>query len=295
MEAPNTKTILDVFESGWNNPTSQDVTAQIVDNISTVYAENSPDFIYFVALYNIFHEFLEDVSQDTLPNEGTGDQYSGGWKTLSTFLRGAAYGLGSRRSRSGNDHAPIQWQPSDHLVIPEAHHFRTGVKNRRKEEKETRYSRLLNEVLAKGVKTKVLMLSATPVNTNFNDLKNQLQLAYVGNSEEFDRIFKGERPVEDIFRRAQTAFKSWSKLPPQERTTPNLLKALDFDFFRLLDSTTIARSRKHIQQYYDMRDVGKFPERLPPKSYSTPLTTDGKIINELNYRANFEKIISLKL
>lgn len=373
FEAPNSKKFLDLFESGWNNPTSQDVTAQIVDNISTVYAENSPDFIYFVALYNIFHEFLEDLSQDALPNEATGYRKSVVWNKLYNFQKDAAYGvinklntyngciladsvgLGktftalavikyfesrnqnalvlcpkrlsdnwttyksnyvdnplcedklrydvlahtdlSRRSgySNGNDLARINWQNYDLLVIDESHNFRNGVKNRRKEEKETRYSRLLNEVLAKGVKTKVLMLSATPVNTNFNDLKNQLQLAYVGNSEEFDRVFHGERPVEEIFRRAQTAFKSWSKLPPQERTTPNLLKALDFDFFRLLDSTTIARSRKHIQQYYDMRDVGKFPERLPPKSYSTPLTTDGKIRNELTYQAIFEKIISLKL
>src|SRR5690606_2990434 len=76
----------------------------------------------------------------------------------------------------------------------------------------------------------------------------------------------------EIFRNAQAAFNHWSKLPPEERTARAILDALDFDFFELLDSVTIARSRKHIQTFYDTRDIGHFPERRKPLSFRCPLT-----------------------
>ena len=127
--------------------------------------------------------------------------------------------------------------------------------------------KLMNKVIRQGVRTKVLMLSATPVNNRFNDLKNQLQLAYEGEASRFDTLLPTERSIDDIFRNAQTAYNRWANQEnPEDRTTENLLKALDFDFFKLLDAVTIARSRKHIQQYYDTTDIGTFPTRLKPKS-----------------------------
>lgn len=112
--------------------------------------------------------------------------------------------------------------------------------NSGKDGKMNRYTRLMNEVIRPGVKTKVLMLSATPVNNRFNDLKNQLALAYEGNTAEIDSKLKAKNSINEIFRRAQKAFNQWSKLPEEERTTDRLLHMLDFDFFELLDSVTIA-------------------------------------------------------
>ena len=138
--------------------------------------------------------------------------------------------------------------------------------------RENRYLQLMNKVIRAGVKTKVLMLSATPVNNRFNDLRNQLQLAYEGDSERMDALLNTTSSIDKIFRDAQSAFNRWSKMPPEERTTKNLLSLLSFDFFEVLDSVTIARSRKHIEQYYDTTDIGKFPERLKPISRSPKLT-----------------------
>jgi len=107
------------------------------------------------------------------------------------------------------------------------------------------FERLMNSVIKAGVKTKVLMLSATPVNNRFADLRNQLALAYEGESDALNQKLKTGRNIEEIFRRAQAAFNGWSKLPNERRTAEAILSALDFDFFELLDTVTIARSRKH--------------------------------------------------
>ena len=122
------------------------------------------------------------------------------------------------------------------------------------------------------------MLSATPVNNRFNDLKNQLALAYEGDSELLSSKIRTGKSIEEIFRQAQVTFNAWSKLPPEKRTAKAILDALDFDFFELLDSVTIARSRKHIETFYDMTDIGKFPGRRPPLSFRCPLTTLGDIM-----------------
>lgn len=164
----------------------------------------------------------------------------------------------------------VNWGNYDLVVIDESHNFRN---NDIYKDKETRYQKLMNQVIREGVKTKVLMLSATPVNNRFTDLRNQLALAYEGESEALSEKLKTTSSVEEIFRRAQTAFNIWSKLPPEERTAPAILKMLDFDFFELLDSVTIARSRKHIETFYDTSDIGKFPERRKPLSFHCPLTT----------------------
>lgn len=130
----------------------------------------------------------------------------------------------------------------------------------------------MKKVIRAGVKTKVLMLSATPVNNRFADLRNQLALAYEGESENLSSKLKTRNSIEEIFRQAQAAFTRWSKLEVEERTPEAILKALDFEFFELLDSVTIARSRKHIVAHYDTADIGTFPERRLPLTFRPPLT-----------------------
>ncbi|RMB51780.1 SNF2 domain-containing protein [Sphingomonas sp. PP-CE-3A-406] len=183
----------------------------------------------------------------------------------------------------------VNWSNYDLVVIDESHNFRNNdiFKNR-----ETRYQHLMNKVIRSGVKTKVLMLSATPVNNRFNDLRNQLALAYEGESENLSRKLKTNVGIEEIFRRAQKAFNVWSDLPPEERTASAILKALDFDFFEMLDAVTIARSRKHIETFYDTKDIGKFPQRLKPLSYQCPITHRSDVLglNEI-----FRSLSALRL
>ena len=136
------------------------------------------------------------------------------------------------------------------------------------------------------------MLSATPVNNRFNDLKNQLALAYEGNTDYIDEKLNTPRSIDEIFKNAQRAFNTWSKWEAQDRTTENLLKMLDFDFFEVLDSVTIARSRKHIQKYYDTTEIGTFPTRLKPISLR-PKLTDLK--EAINYNEIFEQFMLLSL
>lgn len=354
-DAPMSQFYLNLFDQIWNDSERlQTVTEQVLDNITNAYKENSPEFIYFVTLYNIFNEFLEDISEDVLPNEATGFKQSAVWNKLYNFQRDAALaiinklekyngciladsvGLGktftalsvikyyenrnksvlvlcpkklhdnwvtyrsnyvnnplvadrlrydilfhsdlSRSSGESNglDLEHINWGNYDLVVIDESHNFRNGGKVTTDENdgnpRENRYLQLMNKVIRAGVKTKVLMLSATPVNNRFIDLRNQLALAYEGDSAKLDSLLSTGSSLDEIFRQAQTAFNRWSKFPPEERTTRTLLEMLSFDFFELLDSVTIARSRKHIEQYYDTTDIGKFPERLKPVPRMPKLT-----------------------
>lgn len=371
--APFSQAYLELFETLWNDTSRmQEVTDEVVENISTAYNENSPDFIYFVTLYNIFNEFLEDISEDVLPNEATGFKDSKIWSMLYNFQKDAvlaiinklekyngciladSVGLGKtftalavikyyeNRNKSvlvlcpkkltnnwntykdnyvnnpiacdrlrydvlyhtdlnrthgtsnGLDLDRLNWGNYDLVVIDESHNFRNGGKISGDEdnEKENRYLKLLNKVIRAGVKTKVLMLSATPVNNRFNDLKNQIALAYEGHTDIVDEKLNTSRSINEIFRNAQRAFNTWSKWDPSERTTANLLKMLDFDFFEVLDSVTIARSRKHIQKYYDTSDIGTFPVRLPPISKAPPLTD---LSDAINYNEIFDLLMQLTL
>ena len=173
----------------------------------------------------------------------------------------------------------INWSNYDLVVIDESHNFRNGgdisdgLDDEEDGGKENRYERLMNQVIRKGVKTKVLMLSATPVNNRFSDLKNRLALAYEGNTDLISKKLKTKQSIEDIFRMAQLAFNTWSRLESDERTTERLLGMLDYEFFEVLDQVTIARSRKHIERYYNTAEIGKFPERNKPLSIQCPLTT----------------------
>ena len=361
-----------MFDNLWNDSSKlQEVTDEVIENITAAYNENSPDFIYFVTLYNIFSEFLEDVSEDHLPNEATGFKESKIWSMLYNFQKDAvlaiisklekfngciladSVGLGKtftalavikyyeNRNKSvlvlcpkkltnnwntykdnyvnnpiasdrlrydvlyhtdlnrthgksnGLDLDRLNWSNYDLVVIDESHNFRNGGKlSGEDNEKENRYLKLLNKVIRKGVKTKVLMLSATPVNNRFNDLKNQLALAYEGNTDLIDDKLNTTKSIDEIFKNAQRAFNTWSKWDPVDRTTENLLRMLDFDFFEVLDSVTIARSRKHIQKYYDTSDIGTFPTRLKPISLRPPLTSLKKAIN---YNEIFEQLTQLSL
>ena len=139
--------------------------------------------------------------------------------------------------------ATINWANYDLIVIDESHNFRNTSTNKRTS--KSRYSKLLEDVLQKGVKTKVLMLSATPVNNRLNDLKNQLAFITEGNDAAFQD--NGINSVENTLRRAQSKFNVWLKLDEENRTTDKLMNLLNFDYFKLLDLVTIARSRKHIE------------------------------------------------
>ena len=368
------QTLLNDFNEIWNDrKLLQEVTDEVIENITTAYNENSPDFIYFVTLYNIFSEFLEDISEDVLPNEATGFKNSKIWNMLYNFQKDAALaiinklekyngciladsvGLGKTftalsvikyyesRNKSvlvlcpkklannwntyrdnyinnpiaedrlnykvlyhtdlGRDHgisngtdlSRLRWDTYDLVVIDESHNFRNGGKiidNPDENDKENRYVKLMKYVIRSGVKTKVLMLSATPVNNRFIDLKNQLALAYEGHTDYIDEKLNTNRSIDDIFRNAQRAFNDWSKWDAEDRTTDNLLRMLDFDFFEVLDSVTIARSRKHIQKYYDTSDIGTFPTRLKPLSLR-PNLTDLK--EAINYNEIFEQLMLLTL
>ena len=371
-EAPFSTAYIDLFDNLWkDNSKLQEVTDEVIDNITAAYNENSPDFIYFVTLYNIFNEFLEDVSEDHLPNEATGFKESKIWSMLYNFQKDAvlaiisklekfngciladSVGLGKtftalavikyyeNRNKSvlvlcpkkltnnwntykdnyvnnpiasdrlrydvlyhtdlnrthgksnGLDLDRLNWSNYDLVVIDESHNFRNGGKlSGEDNEKENRYLKLLNKVIRKGVKTKVLMLSATPVNNRFNDLKNQLALAYEGNTDLIDDKLNTTKSIDEIFKNAQRAFNTWSKWDPADRTTENLLRMLDFDFFEVLDSVTIARSRKHIQKYYDTSDIGTFPTRLKPISLRPPLTN---LKEATNYNEIYEQLTQLTL
>ena len=373
-EAPMSSAYLSLFDQLWNDKSKlQDVTDEVIDSITAAYNENAPDFIYFVTLYNIFNEFLEDISEDELPNEAIGFKDSKIWSMLYNFQKDAALaiinklekyngciladsvGLGktftalavikyyeskiksvlvlcpnklannwntykdnyinnpiasdrlgydvlyhtdlnrTHGKSNGLDLDRINWGNYGLVVIDESHNFRNGgkiVENPDEETKDNRYVTLMKKVIRAGIKTKVLMLSATPVNNRFNDLKNQLALAYEGHTDYIDEKLNTNRTIDEIFRNAQRAFNTWSKWEPSDRTTENLLKMLDFDFFEVLDSVTIARSRKHIQKYYDTTDIGTFPIRLKPLS-PRPHLTDLK--TAINYNEIFEQLMLLTL
>ena len=180
---------------------------------------------------------------------------------------------------TGMDLETINWGGYDLVVIDESHNFRNGedtataARDDGTGGTENRYQRLLNHVIRGGVPTKVLMLSATPVNNRFRDLRNQLRLAYQGDPAGWSEKLGLSSNIEDVFKSAQGAFTVWSKLPAEERSTEALTDSLDFDFFKVLDQVTVARSRKHIQRYYDVSAIGPFPRRNDPVSIYPKLST----------------------
>ena len=370
FDAPFSASYMQLFETLWKDKEKlQDVTDVIIENITTAYNENSPEFIYFMTLYHVFSEFLDDISEDELPNEATGFKQSKIWNMLYDFQKDAtlaiinkleryngciladSVGLGKtftalavvkyyeNRNKSvlvlcpkklaenwntykdnyvnnpiaadrlnydvlfhtdlsrthgfsnGLELDRLNWENYDLVVIDESHNFRNGT-GTHSNTRENRYVKLMDKIIRPGVKTKVLMLSATPVNNRFVDLKNQLAIAYEGNSENINKKLNTSKTIEEIFKQAQKAFNAWSKLDTVDRTTDALLRALDFDFFELLDSVTIARSRKHIEKYYDTTEIGKFPERKKPISLRPKLTD---LDSAINYNEIYEQLMHLSL
>ena len=388
IATPMAESYLKTFDELWkDNSKFSDVTDRVLEYMETVYNENAPEYIYFITLYHIFNEFLEDISEDVLPNENVGFKKSVIWQKLFNFQRDAALacinklekyhgciladsvGLGKTftalavikyyelRNKSvlvlcpkklndnwisyksnyinnpiaadrlnydvffhsdltrdkgetnGMDLERVNWSNYDLLVIDESHNFRNGgnIDEDFDEEgeydngingvntegrKENRYQRLMNRIIRGGTTTKVLMLSATPVNNRFNDLKNQLQLAYEGRANEFNDLLGEGKNIDEIFKNAQKAYNRWAKLPNKERTTERLQEELSFDFFELLDDVTIARSRSHIVKYYDTKDIGNFPKRLAPIS-RRPKLTDLNTEAERNKSLNFTDIAEM--
>ena len=300
-------------------------------------------------MFNIFDEFLEDISEEELANEKTGFKDSVIWNKLFDFQRDAVLGIINKLEKYNGciladsvglgktytalgvikyyqernrtilvlcpkklgdnwltfthnyednplildrlnydvlyhtdlsrdfgesnsiDLSRVNWGNYDLVVIDESHNFRN---NDPRKDKITRYQKLLNQVMKAGVKTKVLMLSATPVNNRFTDLKNQLALAYEGHTSKIDDKLDISKSIDTVLINSQKIFNDWSRLPVDERTSQELLRRLNtnFDFFKLLDSVTIARSRKHIEKYYDMEKIGKFPNRLKPITHRADIT-----------------------
>ncbi|MFD7652860.1 helicase-related protein [Actinosynnema sp. NPDC059797] len=176
--------------------------------------------------------------------------------------------------RSGDiDLAHVNWGNYDLVVIDESHNFRN---NPQLKGHVTRYQRLMNEVFKAGVRTKVLMLSATPVNTRLADLKNQVLFATEGVDGAL--ASSGISSIEQTLRKAQMRFMTWQKSDAATRSAKSLVDVLGMDYIRLLDLVTIARSRKHIEKYYGTADVGKFPERLAPVNLSPPIDADGRLM-----------------
>nr|WP_256484302.1 helicase-related protein [Mucilaginibacter flavidus] len=178
----------------------------------------------------------------------------------------------------------VNWGNYDLIVIDESHNFRN---NPPKREGITRYQRLMNDIIKSGVKTKVLMLSATPVNTRMNDIKNQI--AFITEQNDTALAPFGIGSIDITLRKAQHKFNQWLKARDgDEFNRDSLIESLDGSYFKILDLLTIARSRKHIQKYYDVTDIGKFPERMAPETKTSDFDINGKfpaidiVNNELN-------------
>ena len=163
----------------------------------------------------------------------------------------------------------VKWGNYDLVVIDESHNFRNNAPS--KKQGRSRYKKLMRDIIKSGVKTKVLMLSATPVNSKMNDLKNQV--AFITEADDAALADAGIASIEQTLRRAQACFNRW--LDSEARDSRELLASMNFDYFQLLDLLTIARSRKHIEKYYNLDDVGKFPERKVPVNVKEDIDAAG--------------------
>ncbi len=363
-----TKQYIQWFDDVWKNDAIvEEVQAEVLERIAAIYENHSPEFIYYVTLYNIFSDYLEEFDEDAIVKSKTGFKDTTIWNKLYKFQKDGVLGtidklekhngciiadsvglgktfealavikyyelrndrvlvlcpkklrenwliytqndmrniLSSDRfnydvlnhtdlSRTGGlsgdiNLSTVNWSNYDLVVIDESHNFRN---NQARNDRETRYSRLMNQIIKAGVKTKVLMLSATPVNNKMNDLKNQVAFITEGKDEALESA--GIESIEQTLRKAQLSFNKWLKLDDEERKSDTLLEMLNFDYFKLLDAVTIARSRKHIEKYYNMEEIGKFPERLKPRNVHADIDEDNefpeikevnKLINRLNLSA----------
>jgi len=333
-----TEVFLRMFDQIWEDDSLvKDVKAEVLEQMQVIYKENSPRFLYFITLYNIFSDYLDELTEENIVKTRTGIKETGIWNMLYKFQKdgvlGAinklekyngciiadSVGLGKtfealavikyyelRNDRvlvlcpkklrenwtiyTQNDKrnillsdrfnydvlnhtdlsrysglsgeinlATVNWSNYDLVVIDESHNFRN---NPAREDRVTRYQRLMQDIIKAGVKTKVLMLSATPVNNRMSDIKNQIAFITEGK----DAAFKahGIPSIELTLNKSQRIFNQWSQFSDANRTTDTFVEMIGMDYFRLLDLVTLARSRKHIEKYYDITEVGEFPERRTP-------------------------------
>ena len=353
-----TISFLQAFNELWEDDTAvQDVKDKVLEQMKVLYKENTPEFIYFVTLYNIFNNYLDELTEDNIVKSRTGFKETLFWNKLYKFQKDGVMGaidkiekyngciiadsvglgktftalavmkyyelrndrvlviapkklrenwtiytMNDKRNIFSGDRfnydvlnhtdlnrksgysgeinlATLNWSNYDLVVIDESHNFRNNlpVKGR-----VTRYERLMNDIIKSGVKTKVLMLSATPVNNRMNDIKNQIAFITEGRNDAFANV--GLDNLELILRKAQTVFNKWSELPDQQRTTEAFINMMELDYFKLLDTVTIARSRKHIEKYYNLDEIGKFPTRMTPENRYAVIDTEGEFppIEEIN-------------
>ena len=346
-DVKNTSDLLAWFDSIWNNQAAvQDAKVLLQQQLELLFKDQSPQFIYFLTLYNIFKDFIEQIDEEKIIRTKTGFKNTLVWNKLYKFQRDGVLGaidkieryngciiadsvglgktfealaiikyyelrndrvlvlcpkklrdnwtlftVNDKRNLFADDRfnydvlnhtdltredgqsgeinlESINWGNYDLIVIDESHNFRNN--NPRKDGK-TRYSKLMQDVIRSGVKTKVLMLSATPVNNRMNDLKNQVSFITEGKDDAL--ADHGIHSVEQTLKQAQSRFNQWVKQDPKTRTVAVLMDSMNFDYFKLLDILTIARSRKHIEKYYGTADIGKFPERLKPQNIKADIDT----------------------
>lgn len=347
------------FDVNWNDGNSVDNhTDEIIERLSRISSENTPEWLYYISLYHIFHSQLDELDEKNTIKEGTGFKETAVWNTLYDFQKDGVVGLISKLEKyngailadsvglgktfsalavikyyelrndkvlvlapkrlrenwtiytqndvrnvladdrfnydvlnhtdlsryqgfSGDiDLKTINWGNYDLVVIDESHNFRNN--NPTKDDRLTRYERLMEEIIKQGVNTKVLMLSATPVNNRMNDLKNQIAFITNDNPQALDAY--GIDDLDNELRLAQARYNEWSSLEEKERTTSRFLEMVNPGYFKILDLLTIARSRKHIVKYYNTKEIGEFPKRLKPISIKSDIDIQKKVssIKEVN-------------
>ncbi|WP_284880590.1 helicase-related protein [Acinetobacter variabilis] len=354
----STKQLLTWFDSVWNDThNARDIKSELIAKLDYIAADQPASFIYFLTLFHIFKDFLEDIDEESIIRSKTGFKDTLVWNKLYKFQKDGVLGAIDKLEKHNgciiadsvglgktfealavikyyelrNDRVlvlcpkklrdnwtmytvndkrnllaadrfnydvlnhtdltrskgysgeinleTLNWGNYDLIVIDESHNFRNTPS---KAKGKSRYERLMNDIIRSGVKTKVLMLSATPVNNRMNDLKNQVAFITEGRDDAF--IDHGIKNIDSTLRLAQMQFNQWVKEPAANRTTASLLDIMSFDYFKLLDIVTIARSRKHIEKYYGTADIGRFPTRLPPKNIYADIDASGEFppLKEVN-------------
>lgn len=335
------------FDEVWNDETGliENVKEEVLKYIETLYAENSPEFIYYLTLHNIFEGFIDEQEKGGLIDNNVGFFETSVWNKLFNFQKDGVKGvinkidkyggciladsvglgktfqalavikyyellndrvlvlcpkklrenwtlyvqndkrnpligdkfrysvlhhtdLSRENGKSGDiDLASIKWGNYDLVVIDESHNFRNNAPGKKDEDgnviKKSRYKRLMDDIIKDGRNTKVLLLSATPVNNNLKDLRNQIYFITKGKDDALEESAQ-IRNIGAVLKIGQEEFTKWADPKKNsQRKTSELLEKLDSSFFKLLDTLTIARSRQHIKKYYDIKLIGDFPERLP--------------------------------